>query len=119
MISARKCGDTRLQHFDYTYDETTTTNAYVALETFDLRGRMNCAVRLENTDAANSIDYKMLGSIDGTNFDITVKSETSVAAAGVEIVNKSSTAYIPYLAIYIKSTVLDTAGKVVATICCV
>jgi hypothetical protein len=119
VISARKCGDTRLQHFDYTYDETTTTNAYVAFETFDLRGRMNCAVRLENTHGANSIDYKILGSIDGANFDITVKSETSVAAAGVEIVNKSSTAYIPYLAIYIKSTVADAAGTVIVTVCCV
>jgi hypothetical protein len=118
MISPRICETTRLQHFNYTYAATTTTNSYVALDTIDLRGRMNCAIRVNDTHTTNSIDYKILGSVDGTTFDITVQGEATITGTNSATVNKSSTVYIPYIKIYIKSTVAATHGTVTATFAC-
>jgi len=118
MISPRICETTRLQHFNYTYAATTTTNAYVALDTIDLRGRMNCVIRVNNTHAANSILYKILGSVDGTNFDISIQTEATITGTSSATVNKSSTVYVPYAKIYIKSAVDNTHGTVTATFAC-
>lgn len=118
LISPRMDKIYKLQHFDHSFAEVTTTNTYVTLDTLDLRGKMNCTIRLKNTHATGAIKYKVLGSIDGTNFDIEIQAETVVVASDVDIIVKPSY-YIPYVAVSVKSSVADTPGKALVTIACV
>ena len=110
-------------HFQKEWTTQETTNAYVTLGTvWDKSGFLNGTIQLWNTDGANSIDYQILGSLDGTNYDITVQAETAIASGGNDLVNVggvSDAPYIPYLKIQIKSTVADTPGDVNAFGVCI
>lgn len=106
----------RMQHFQKEFTEQTSTNSYVDLDTvWDKSGFHNGTVQLWNTGSSNDIDYKILGSLNGIDYDIEVVSETTLgedATTLKDVSNLTEGAYIPFIKVQIKSTVADNHSTV-------
>lgn len=89
-----------------------TTNAYadVAGSKIDSKTKGKLAFTILNAHAANSLDWKVLASIDDTTY-VEVKTEAVVAAQGVGSFEATATqmAY-RYFKVQVKSVVADTPG---------
>ena len=85
-----------------------STNSYVDLgSAWDITGLLHKTIQINNTGVTNDIDYLILGSLDGTNYDISIDSNT-IQESDNEIVNVNdltNNTYIPFIKIQIKSTV--------------
>lgn len=86
-----------------------TTNTYVDISNSiintDSKGLISYTCK--NTDGANSLDWKVLASNDGTTY-IEAQAEASLAAAAVGTF--TSIAYYKYYKVQIKATVADSQG---------
>lgn len=87
--------------------ETTNTYADISGSKVDTYGNGLICYTCKNTDGANSIDWKVLASIDGTTY-IEAQAEASLAAAAVGTF--TSIAYYRYYKIQVKATVADSQG---------
>lgn len=88
----------------------TSTNAYVDIGKIDAEGKTRVVYTIYNAHAANSIDWKVLASVDDVTY-IELKAETALAAvtAASWIASATETSY-RYFKIQIKSTVAETHG---------
>jgi hypothetical protein len=86
-----------------------TTNAYADVDgsLIDTYGKSIISYTCKNTDGANSIDWKVLASNDGTTY-IEAQAEASLAAAAVGTF--TSIAYYRYYKVQVKATVADSQG---------
>lgn len=91
----------------FDWPQQTTTAAYATLDEVKpvLRAE-SINVAIENLNVTgNSVFFRILGSVDdGSNFDFTVVSETSIAAGAVETATISG----PYT--HLKVEIKDNAG---------
>lgn len=114
---------TRKSHFEKEWSEQTSTNSYVDLSTvWDKTGYQVATLQIWNTGDTNDIDYKVLGSLNGTDYDIEIISETVLGEDDFDLIDISSFsegAYIPYVKIQIKSTVSDSHSDVKAFGVCI
>ena len=116
----------RKAHFQKEWSEQTSTNSYVDLggssAVWDKTGFQVATLQIWNTGSSNDINYKVLGSLNGTDYDIVIISETTLQEDDfhlIDISNLAEGAYIPYIKIQIKSTVTDTHSTVVAYGVCI
>lgn len=113
----------RMAHFNKTWDEETSTNSYVDLGTYwDKRGFKTATIQIWNTGDTNDINYTILGSLNGTDYDIEVIGETLLQEDDYDLIDISSMsegAYIPYIKIQIKSSVADSHSTVKAFGVCI
>lgn len=104
-------------HYKQSWSSQASTNSYVNLgNSWDTAGLKNKIIQINNTGDTNDIDYKILGSLDNSNFDLLVDTST-IGALDFEIINIDSfleNSYIPYLIIQIKSKVADSHSTVTA-----
>ena len=64
----------------HTFAGQITTDSYADLVgPWDISDLDEVLIVLRNTDGANSADYKVLGSVDGTNFVTEIVAETALA----------------------------------------
>lgn len=98
----------RRMHWEKTWASQASTNSYVDLGTYwDKTGFQVGTIQIWNTGDTNDINYKVWGSLNGSDFDIPVVEETTVGEDEfdlVDISNLSEGAYIPYILIQIQST---------------
>lgn len=122
-VQPRGINEVRLMHWEKTWASQASTNAYVDLGVYwDKVGFNKATMQIKNTGIANSIYYKILGSLDGLTYDIDIISETSILAADYDLIDISSLsegAYIPYIKIQIKSVVAGSHSTVTAIGVCV
>lgn len=113
----------RRTHWEKTWASQASVNAYADLGTYwDKVGFEKATMQIRNTGVANSIDYKILGSLDGTNYDIEIISLTTILLSDydlIDISDFSEGAYIPYIKIQIKSTVGGAHSTVTAVGVCI
>lgn len=106
----------RKQHFQKIWDEQTSTNDYVDLGTYwDKTGFSIATIQIKNTGDTNEVYHKVLGSLDGTNFDIVIVDETTIVVEDYDLVDIGGVTegqYIPYVKIQIKSKVADNHSTV-------
>jgi hypothetical protein len=86
-----------------------STNVYADVDgsIIDTYGKSIICYTCKNTDGANSIDWKVLASIDGTTY-VEAQAEASLAAAAVGTF--TSLAYYRYYKVQVKATVADSQG---------
>lgn len=101
------------------WSEQASTNTYVDLGStsavWDKSLLEIATIQIWNTGESNDIDYKVLGSLNNSDYDIEIVSETTLGegvSALIDISHLSEGAFIPYLKIQIKSTVADTHSTV-------
>lgn len=113
----------RKKHFQSIWSEQTSTNSYVDLgDVWDKTGFQIGTLQIKNTGDTNEIDYKLLGSLDGTTYDIEIVSETTLAVESNDLIDigyLSEGSYIPYVKFQIKSTVSDSHSTVEAIGVCI
>ena len=104
----------------------TSTNNYVTLDSiWEISGFTKSTIQIWNTDSEednNDIYYKILGSINGVDYDIDIVGETTLEDDDYDIIDISSLlngAYIPYIKIQIKSKVADNHSTVEAYGVCI
>lgn len=87
-----------------------TTNAYldVAGSKLDTLALSNVVYTIKNTDAVNSLDWKVLASIDDTTY-IEVQAEATVIATGSSSYTATNTPY-RYFKVQVKATVGGAQG---------
>lgn len=89
------------------WSEQTTTDEYEDLgKPWDKSHLKTCTLVIENTGSTNKAKAKVLGSVDGENYDIEVAAEAEVAASGAITVKWSD--YYTGVVVQIKSA---EAGK--------
>jgi len=88
--------------------ETTNTYADVTGSTLDAYSQSLVSFTVKNTDGANSIDYKVLASIDGTTY-VEAQAEASLAASATGSYATTTAAY-RYYKVQVKATVGDSQG---------
>ena len=108
----------RRKHFSKEWASQASTNTYVILgSVWDKTGFISCTMQIWNTGSSNAIDFKILGSLNGTDYDIEVYTGTTISKSDYILLNLNSIlddCYIPYLQIQIKSTVTDSHSTVEA-----
>lgn len=113
----------RKAHWEKVWAEQTSTNSYVDLGTYwDKVGFSVGTIQLWNTGDTNDIDYQVLGSLNGSDYDIEIISETLLGEDDFDIIDVgaySEASYIPYIKIQIKSAVADAHSTVEAIGVCV
>lgn len=116
----------RKSHWEHVWASQTSTNSYVDLggsgTYWDKLGYEKATIQIWNTGVANDIDYNVLGSLNGVDYDIEIISETTLGEDNFHLIDISSFsegAYIPYVKIQIKSTIADTHSTVEAIGVCI
>jgi hypothetical protein len=113
-------------HFQKNFAEQTSTNDYVTLDSvWDKSGFQTATIQIWNSDTEednNDVYYKILGSLNGTDYDIEIIGETTLEDDDydlIDISNLSEGAYIPFIKIQIKSKVADNHSTVKAFGVCI
>ena len=88
--------------------ETTDSYADVTGSEIDAYSQSLVSYTVKNTDGANSIDYKVLASIDGTTY-VEVQAEASLATGATGTYATTTAAY-RYYKIQVKATVGGSQG---------
>jgi len=88
--------------------ETTNTYADVTGSVIDTYSQKLVSYTCENTDGANSIDWKVLASNDGTTY-VEAQAEASLAAGAVGTYTSTAAPY-RYYKVQVKATVGDSQG---------
>lgn len=113
----------RKAHFQKTWASQETTNDYVTLGTvLDKTGFTKCTLQIYNTGDTNDISYKIEGSLDGTNYNISIMGVTVLQESDYDVIDISSLlddCYVPYIKILVESTVDDNHSDVEAFAVCV
>lgn len=88
-----------------------STNDYadVSGSTIDAGCRTSVAIVCKNTHGANSLDWKVMASIDGTTY-VEAQAEATLAAAAVGTYSTSQALY-RYYKVQVKSTVGGAAAQ--------
>ena len=95
--------------------DATSANAYADVDgsLIDSAGKSKVCYTITNSHVANSIDWKVLASIDNDTF-VEVEAEATVAAAGVDSWEASATEVsYRYFKVQIKSTAGGSHGTAV------
>jgi len=113
----------RKTHWEKIWASQASVNAYADLGVYwDKAGFGTATIQIWNTGVANDIDYKVLGSINGTDYDIEIISETTLQESDFDLIDigaYTEASYIPYVKIQIKSTLADTHSTVEAIGVCI
>lgn len=88
--------------------ESTNTYVDVTGSEIDAYSQSLVSYTVKNTDGANSIDYKVLASIDGITY-VEVQAEASLASGATGTYATTTAAY-RYYKVQIKATVVDSQG---------
>lgn len=90
---------------------TTNTYAIVAGSILDARHASKICYHINNAHGANSLDWKVMAGVDGTNFPKEAQAEAALAASADGTFEATSLlAAYPYFAVYVKSTVGGAAA---------
>jgi hypothetical protein len=93
--------------------EQATTNDYKNLGTpWDKEHLKSCTLVVHNTGVANAAKVKVLGSVDGENYDVEIQAEVEVAADGKKAISWS--AYYTHVVVQIKASVDGSQTTVAA-----
>lgn len=113
----------RMQHFQKIWTTQETTNSYVDLGTYwDKTGFHYATIQIWNTGLTNDVYIKILGSLNNSDYDIEVLSETLLGENTYvlnDLSNMAEGTYIPYIKIQIKSAVADNHSTVKAFAVCI
>lgn len=99
----------------FTFAKQLTTDNWVTLdEVKNVRHTAQKTIRVLNENANNnSIDYRILGSLDdGENYDVTIKSSSSVGAGSSEVTNISEA--VSHIKVEVKATAGGSQDEVSA-----
>lgn len=116
----------RKSHWEKVWVSQASTNSYVDLggsgTYWDKLGYRAATMQIWNTGLVNDINYKVLGSLNGVDYDIEIVEETTLQENDYDLIDIgefSEATYIPYVKIQIKSTVADTPSNVEAIGVCI
>jgi hypothetical protein len=111
---------TKHSHFESSWSSQVITNSYVDLgNAWDTRGYYRKTIELRNT-GSNSLDYQILGSIDGENYNTLITTD-SLSASDYETIDINAfitTSYIPYIKTQVKSSTTDQHTTITAVAAC-
>jgi hypothetical protein len=111
----------RRSHFECSWSSQNTTDSYADLgEHWDTRGYYYKTVELRNLGDTNAIDYRILGSMDGTTFNTSITTG-NLSASNHETIDINAfiaSSYIPYIKLQIKAAVGGQQSEVMAVGAC-
>ena len=97
-----------LRHVSVSPADQETTNTYADVCELDAQEATLVSFICKNTDGANSIDWKVLASNDGTTY-VEAQAEAALASAAVGTYSNTGATY-RYYKVQVKATVADSQG---------